>query len=81
MFRYIQGSRFFDSSSTSVMGGVEQPTSEVAAVTNPNAETLTGSTFRTRFVGQGYKQVYTQVLLSEIMLKLPIFICFTLSYP
>ncbi|PHT60036.1 hypothetical protein CQW23_02399 [Capsicum baccatum] len=58
--RYIQGSRFFDSSSTSVMGGVEQPTSEVAAVTNPDAETLTGSTFRTRFVGQGYKQVCGQ---------------------
>lgn len=36
---------------------VDQPTSEVAAVSNTNPETA--STFRARFVGQGYKQVYT----------------------
>ncbi|XP_059312009.1 uncharacterized protein LOC132063478 isoform X2 [Lycium ferocissimum] len=61
--QYIQGSRFFDSSSTyssEVMGDVEEPMTEVAAVSNTNAETLTGSTFRTRFVGQGYKQVCGQ---------------------
>ncbi|XP_060217862.1 uncharacterized protein LOC132645104 [Lycium barbarum] len=61
--RYIQGSRFFDSSSTyssEAMGDVEEPMTEVAAVSNTNAETLTGSTFRTRFVGQGYKQVCGQ---------------------
>ncbi|XP_055817733.1 uncharacterized protein LOC129886872 [Solanum dulcamara] len=61
--RYIKGSRFFDSSSTyssEDVGGVEQPISEVAAVSNTNAETLAGSTFRTRFVGQGYKQVCGQ---------------------
>lgn len=63
------------------MDGAEQPMSEVAAVSNTNAETETGSTFRTRFVGQGYKQVYIQELLSAIMLKIPIFILFTSSYP
>ncbi|KAH0726206.1 hypothetical protein KY285_001915 [Solanum tuberosum] len=61
--RYIQGSRFFDSSSThssEFVDGAEQPMSEVAAVSNTNAETETGSPFRTRFVGQGYKQVCGQ---------------------
>ncbi|MCD7446886.1 hypothetical protein HAX54_018857 [Datura stramonium] len=61
--RYIQGSRFFDSNSTSsseVKASVEQPMSEVAAVSNTNADTLTASTFRARFVGQGYKQVCGQ---------------------
>ncbi|OIT33288.1 PREDICTED: uncharacterized protein LOC109206206 [Nicotiana attenuata] len=59
--RYIQGSRFLGSSSTyssDLEASVDQPTSEVAAVSNTNPETA--STFRARFVGQGYKQVCGQ---------------------
>ncbi|KAK4372259.1 hypothetical protein RND71_007643 [Anisodus tanguticus] len=61
--RYIQGSRFLDSSSTyssESVASVDQPMSEVAAASNTNAETQTASTFRARFVGQGYKQVCGQ---------------------
>ncbi|CAI9269212.1 unnamed protein product [Lactuca saligna] len=58
--RYIQGSRFFGNSNspTTIPLAIEQ--SEVAIGSDPSTLTPTDATFRTRFVGQGYKQVCGQ---------------------
>ncbi|KAM7472409.1 hypothetical protein LguiA_010592 [Lonicera macranthoides] len=62
--RYIQGARFFGNSnigsSSSVPVTIDQPISETDIVTDTNASTSNASTFRARFVGQGYKQVCGQ---------------------
>lgn len=59
--RYIQGARFFGNSnigsSSSVPVTIDLPISEAGIVTDTNASTSNASTFRARFVGQGYKQV------------------------
>ncbi|XP_024983145.1 uncharacterized protein LOC112519325 [Cynara cardunculus var. scolymus] len=60
--RYIQGSRFFDDSdsATSIPVALEQSVPNVAVESDTSTLTSTGATFRTRFVGQGYKQVCGQ---------------------
>ncbi|XAR63361.1 hypothetical protein NMG60_11023271 [Bertholletia excelsa] len=62
--RYIQGARFFrDSSADSdpaVNVDITQSDSEVATLNATSAYPLVSPTFRTRFIGQGYKQVCGQ---------------------
>ncbi|PWA75190.1 alpha/beta-Hydrolases superfamily protein [Artemisia annua] len=57
--RYIQGSRFLGNSdpATNIPVAIEQSTSDVAIGNDTSAITSGSPTFRTRFVGQGYKQV------------------------
>ncbi|KAL1831910.1 hypothetical protein DCAR_0101927 [Daucus carota subsp. sativus] len=63
--RYIQGARFFGNEDTNSVSTipvpVQQPASEVM-IENGTSLTATssGTTFRARFVGQGYKQVCGQ---------------------
>ncbi|PWA54444.1 GPI inositol-deacylase PGAP1-like protein [Artemisia annua] len=60
--RYIQGSRFLGNSdpATNIPVAIEQSTSDVAIGNDTSAITSGSPTFRTRFVGQGYKQVCGQ---------------------
>lgn len=61
--RYIQGARFYgnsevDSDSLALNNG--QSISESTCVSNKNLSTRSNMSFRSRFVGQGYKQVCGQ---------------------
>ncbi|XP_071690555.1 uncharacterized protein [Rutidosis leptorrhynchoides] len=60
--RYIQGSKFFGNSDPSVTIPVatEQSVSDAIIASDTSTITSNGATFRTRFVGQGYKQVCGQ---------------------
>lgn len=63
--RYIQGARFFGNSDTNpnsiIPVSIDQPASEVMIADGTSMSTIsTGTTFRARFVGQGYKQVCGQ---------------------
>lgn len=53
--RYLQGARFFSDSNLEVDSVDDQPISDAAVVKNKTNPTDT--TFRARFIGQGYKQV------------------------
>lgn len=59
--RYIEGARFFGgstpNSSSSVNTDIAPSDSEVAIINATNTSTSAPPTFRTRFIGQGYKQV------------------------
>nr|XP_043610056.1 uncharacterized protein LOC122581825 isoform X2 [Erigeron canadensis] len=60
--RYIQGSRFFGNSdpSTTIPIAIEQTVPDDIIANNTSTITSNGATFRTRFIGQGYKQVCGQ---------------------
>ncbi|GMP42126.1 hypothetical protein CsSME_00011965 [Camellia sinensis var. sinensis] len=61
---YIQGARFFDdsdvNSSSTFHIEIDQPESELAIVNATSTSAPVSPTFRTRFIGQGYKQVCGQ---------------------
>ncbi|XP_058225129.1 uncharacterized protein LOC131334223 [Rhododendron vialii] len=62
--RYIQGARLLDdpnvNPSSAAYVDIGEPDSEVAVVNAASLSTPVSPTFRTRFVGQGYKQVCGQ---------------------
>ncbi|KAL8262486.1 hypothetical protein R6Q59_023835 [Mikania micrantha] len=60
--RYIQGSRLFGNSdpSTNIPVAIEQSAPDDVITSESGTLISTGATFRTRFVGQGYKQVCGQ---------------------
>ncbi|XP_030475050.2 uncharacterized protein LOC115692365 [Syzygium oleosum] len=62
--RYIQGARIFGGSQINVVSAIpvdgDQLISEVAIADDVESATLNTSTWRARFVGQGYKQVCGQ---------------------
>ncbi|KAK9058201.1 hypothetical protein SSX86_023041 [Deinandra increscens subsp. villosa] len=59
--RYIQGSRFFGNSDPATTpAAIEQSVPDSAITSESGTLISTGATFRTRFVGQGYKQVCGQ---------------------
>ncbi|CAL5380777.1 unnamed protein product [Camellia sinensis] len=62
--RYIQGARFFDdsdvNSSSTFHIDIDQPESKLAIVNATSTSAPVSPTFRTRFIGQGYKQVCGQ---------------------
>ncbi|XVE90319.1 hypothetical protein DITRI_Ditri20bG0068000 [Diplodiscus trichospermus] len=61
--RYLQGAPLFNDSKMDVDSVItidDQPISDVAVVKNKTDSTSVSITFRTRFVGQGYKQVCGQ---------------------
>uniref|UniRef100_A0A5B7CA80 Alpha/beta-Hydrolases superfamily protein n=1 Tax=Davidia involucrata TaxID=16924 RepID=A0A5B7CA80_DAVIN len=62
--RYIQGARFLGNSdansNSTVPIDVDQPVSEVDIVNDMTMSTSIATTLRTRFIGQGYKQVCGQ---------------------
>ncbi|XP_048225579.1 uncharacterized protein LOC8282028 isoform X2 [Ricinus communis] len=63
--RYIQGARFVGSSTAQVNSVIasDQPTAEAALVNETSNSTSMATTFRARFVGQGYKQCDDEMLL------------------
>ncbi|KAJ7950643.1 GPI inositol-deacylase PGAP1-like protein [Quillaja saponaria] len=62
--RYIQGARLFGKSNVNIEAVVPvdgaEPITDVATVNGPSTSTTTTTSFRARFVGQGYKQVCGQ---------------------
>ena len=68
MFRYIQGARLFGNSSDEELDGeVAVGSAGTMAEVAVPASTTTTSSLRSRFVGQGYKQVEAKSQLSLLL--------------